>query len=54
MRQLAITGDAGLILQAHPSLTGINNNMGLSGSTAWHNSVRSRMLLAGVRAVTST
>jgi RecA-family ATPase len=34
-----------LILNAHPSLTGINSGSGLSGSTGWHNSVRARMYL---------
>src|SRR5262249_18037387 len=33
------------ILLSHPSLTGINSGTGLSGSTAWHNSVRARMYL---------
>jgi RecA-family ATPase len=32
-----------LFIASHPSLTGINTGTGLSGSTAWHNSVRSRM-----------
>jgi hypothetical protein len=34
-----------VILLAHPSLSGISSGSGLSGSTAWHNSVRSRMYL---------
>jgi len=33
------------VLLSHPSLTGINSGTGLSGSTAWHNSVRSRIYL---------
>lgn len=45
LRALAIESNAGLLLSAHPSLTGINSGSGLSGSTAWHNSVRARMLL---------
>ena len=34
---------APLIIAAHPSLAGIATDTGLSGSTAWHNSVRARM-----------
>ena len=32
-------------MAAHPSLAGIATYTGLSGSTAWHNSVRARMYL---------
>ena len=32
-------------MAAHPSLAGIATDTGLSGSTAWHNSVRARMYL---------
>jgi RecA-family ATPase len=45
MRKLAIVANGSVVLLAHPSLTGINSGTGLSGSTAWHNSVRARMLL---------
>lgn len=34
-----------ILLLAHPSLTGINSGSGSSGSTAWSNSVRSRLYL---------
>jgi len=34
--------NATVILLAHPSLTGLNTGSGLSGSTAWENSVRAR------------
>jgi hypothetical protein len=34
-----------VVLLSHPSLTGINSGTGISGSTAWHNSVRSRMYM---------
>jgi RecA-family ATPase len=44
-RHLAIGADCGVILAAHPSLTGLNSGSGLSGTTQWHNSVRSRMYL---------
>jgi RecA-family ATPase len=43
LRGLAIEADAALVLSAHPSLTGIKTDSGLSGSTGWHNSVRARM-----------
>jgi RecA-family ATPase len=45
LRHMAIQGDSGLVLNSHPSLTGINTGTGLSGSTGWHNSVRARMYL---------
>ena len=37
-------------LISHPSLTGINSDSGLSGSTQWHNAVRARSYLKGVKA----
>lgn len=43
LRGLILDTDAAVILSAHPSLTGISSDSGLSGSTAWHNSVRARM-----------
>ncbi|MBR0732420.1 AAA family ATPase [Bradyrhizobium japonicum] len=43
LRRLAITGNAAVLLCSHPSLSGINSDSGLSGSTGWHNSVRSRL-----------
>jgi RecA-family ATPase len=43
LRRLAITGNSAVLLASHPSLSGINSNSGLSGSTGWHNSVRSRL-----------
>jgi RecA-family ATPase len=42
MRGLAIAANTAVIIAGHPSLTGINSGTGLSGSTAWHNSVRAR------------
>jgi RecA-family ATPase len=42
-RGLAIEVAAAVVMIAHPSLTGISSDTGLSGSTAWHNSVRARM-----------
>jgi RecA-family ATPase len=43
LRGLAIAADTGVLLTSHPSLTGINSGTGLSGSTAWNASVRSRL-----------
>jgi RecA-family ATPase len=43
LRGVAIDANAGLILTSHPSLTGISTGSGLSGSTAWNASVRSRL-----------
>jgi RecA-family ATPase len=34
-----------VVLAAHPSLTGMSSGTGMSGSTAWSNSVRSRLYL---------
>lgn len=45
LRHLAITHSAAVMLLAHPSLTGISSGSGLSGSTAWNASVRSRLYL---------
>ena len=40
---MAIAANSAIIVAGHPSLIGISTGTGLSGSTAWHNSVRSRM-----------
>jgi RecA-family ATPase len=45
LRKLAGACDGAVILLSHPSLAGINSGSGISGSTAWHNSVRARMYL---------
>ena len=45
LRRLAGACDGAVILLSHPSLAGISSGSGLSGSTAWHNSVRARMYL---------
>jgi RecA-family ATPase len=42
-RGLAIDAGSAVVMSAHPSLTGISTDTGLSGSTGWHNSVRARM-----------
>jgi hypothetical protein len=40
LRRLAIASGAAVLLTSHPSLSGISTDSGLSGSTAWNNSVR--------------
>ena len=50
LRGMAISAGAGVLLTSHPSLTGISTGTGLSGSTAWNASVRSRLYFK--RAVT--
>jgi RecA-family ATPase len=43
LRRLAIEIDGAVLLLAHPSAQGISTGSGLSGSTHWNNSVRSRL-----------
>jgi RecA-family ATPase len=45
IRGLALRNDCAVVLLAHPSLTGLATDTGASGSTAWNNSVRSRLYL---------
>jgi RecA-family ATPase len=45
LRGFAIENDCAVVLIAHPSLTGMSSGSGISGSTAWNNSVRSRLYL---------
>ena len=45
LRGLAIRHDCTVLLLSHPSLAGLNSGSGSSGSTAWNNSVRSRLYL---------
>lgn len=45
LRGLAIANDLAVLLLGHPSLTGLSTGTGTSGSTAWSNSVRSRLYL---------
>ena len=49
LRALAIECDHACMLLSHPSLTGISSGAGTSGSTAWSNSVRSRLYLDRVK-----
>lgn len=46
---LSLEADCAVVLLSHPSLTGLNSGTGTSGSTAWSNSVRSRLYLEGVK-----
>ena len=43
LHRLPLAANCGLLLTSHPSLTGISSGTGLSGSTAWNASVRSRL-----------
>jgi RecA-family ATPase len=43
LRDLARINDGAVLLMAHPSVAGQQSGTGLSGSTAWNNSVRSRL-----------
>jgi RecA-family ATPase len=45
LRRLAIHHACAVLLLGHPSLTGLSTGAGTSGSTAWSNSVRSRLYL---------
>ncbi|CDX30869.1 RecA-family ATPase (fragment) [Mesorhizobium sp. ORS 3359] len=45
LRGLCITHDTTGLVLAHPSLSGMASGSGSSGSTAWNNSVRSRLYL---------
>ena len=49
LRGLAIDHALAVVLLAHPSLTGMNTGSGTSGSTAWSNSVRSRLYLETIK-----
>jgi RecA-family ATPase len=45
LRGVCIRTQSSIILLSHPSLSGMASGSGTSGSTAWNNSVRSRMYL---------
>lgn len=49
LRGWAIKHDLAVLLLAHPSLEGMRSGTGSSGSTAWNNSVRSRLYLDRVK-----
>lgn len=45
VRGLCLKNNCAAVLLGHPSLSGMNSGSGTSGSTAWENSVRSRLYL---------
>jgi RecA-family ATPase len=45
LRGLCLEIDTTIVLLSHPSLSGIASGTGMSGSTGWNNSVRSRLYL---------
>jgi RecA-family ATPase len=49
MTRLAVVADGSVVLISHPSLTGISSESGISGSTQWHNAVRARFYMKGVK-----
>ena len=48
LRGLALKRDCAVMLLGHPSLTGLNSGSDTSCSTAWNNSVRSRLYLSRI------
>lgn len=46
---LAIAADGAVQLISHPSLSGISAGTGVSGTTQWHNAVRARSFLKGIK-----
>lgn len=48
LRGLALRQNCAVMLLGHPSLTGMASGTGSSGSTAWKNSVRSRLYLSRI------
>jgi RecA-family ATPase len=49
LTRLAIAANGAVVLISHPSLAGISTDTGLSGNTQWHNAVRARFYLKGVK-----
>jgi RecA-family ATPase len=45
LRKLAMDHNVAVLLLSHPSVAGMQSGSGTSGSTAWNNSVRSRLYL---------
>ncbi len=46
LQKIALQQDGAVILNAHPSAAGLSSGSGTSGSTAWNNSVRSRLYMS--------
>ena len=49
LTKIAIVANGSIQLISHPSLTGISTDTGLSGNTQWHNAVRARSYLKGIK-----
>jgi RecA-family ATPase len=49
LRGMAISQEAAVVLVAHPSVSGISSDTGISGSTHWHNGVRARAYFKTVK-----
>jgi RecA-family ATPase len=49
LTRVAMVANGSIVLISHPSLAGINTETGLSGTTQWHNAVRARFYLRGVK-----
>jgi RecA-family ATPase len=49
LTRLGILANGSVQLISHPSLSGIASESGLSGSTQWHNAVRARAYMRGVK-----
>lgn len=49
MTRLAMTANGSVVLISHPSLSGIQSDSGLSGSSQWHNSVRARYYMKALK-----
>jgi RecA-family ATPase len=49
LSRLAVVANGSVSLISHPSLSGIVSDSGVSGSTQWHNSVRARSYMKGLK-----
>jgi RecA-family ATPase len=49
LTRIAIAANGSVVLISHPSQTGITTDSGISGSTQWHNAVRARFYLKGIK-----
>jgi RecA-family ATPase len=49
LTQLGIRANGSVVLISHPSLTGITSESGISGTTQWHNAMRARFYMKGIK-----
>jgi RecA-family ATPase len=49
LTRFAIVANGSVVLISHPSQAGITTDSGISGSTQWHNAVRARFYLKGIK-----